>query len=129
MNIDTVFNGININVKFNKGITYLRGYSGTGKTLLLSAVELYCRNQDIRCYLFDYHVQDLSKEQICVMCSGMQVLLLDNADLYLTPDLLRELQCASYVIISMKNLLGFDLFSATSCLVHYNNRQLTLEEF
>ena len=100
-----------------------------GKTLLLSAIELYCRNQGIRCYLCDYHAQDLSEEQICAICSGMQVLLLDNADLYLTPELLEKLKCTNYVIISMKHLFGFDLFSSTSCLVHYNNKQLTLEEF
>lgn len=100
-----------------------------GKTLLLSAVELYCRNQGISCYLCDYHVQDLSTEQIYVTCSDMQVLLFDNADLYLTPDLLKKLQNANYIIISKKDLFGFNLFSATSCLVHYDNKQLTLEEF
>ena len=129
MDINTIFNGINIKVKFNKGVTYLRGYSGMGKTLLLSAVELYCRNQGISCYLCDYHAQDLNTEQIYVTCSDMQVLLFDNADLYLTPDLLKKLQNANYIIISKKDLFGFDLFSATSCLVHYDNKQLTLEEF
>lgn len=129
MRVTLSFNGIAVDAQLHKGITFLRGYSGTGKTLLLSALELYCRNQGISCYLCDYHSQNLSEDKIYASCSDVQVLLLDNADLYLTPTLLKRLKDIEYIIISKKILFGFDLVSATSCLVHYNNMQLILEEF
>ena len=80
-------------------------------------------------YSCDYRSKNLGEDQMYTICSGVQVLLLDNADLYLTPALLKRLQEVDYIVISMKRLFGFDLASATSCLARYDNMHLTLEEF
>ena len=47
MVINTIFNGITVNVELNKGVNLLSGNSGTGKTLLMQAIELYCLNEGI----------------------------------------------------------------------------------
>ena len=103
MVINTIFNGITVNVELNKGVNLLSGNSGTGKTLLMQAIELYCLNEGISYTFGKSEFANYAPEQIVSICSNSDVVLLDNADLYITEDLLKEIKCGDkLIVISLK---------------------------
>ncbi len=101
MVINTIFNGITVNVELNKGVNLLSGNSGTGKTLLMQAIELYCLNEGISYTFGKSEFANYAPEQIVSICSNSDVVLLDNK-------------------ISMKNVREY--------LVNYEKMYLSLEE-
>ena len=112
MVINTIFNGITVNVELNKGVNLLSGNSGTGKTLLMQAIELYCLN-----------------EGISYICSNSDVVLLDNADLYITEDLLKEIKCGDkLIVISLKISNKISMKYVREYLLNYEKMYLSLEE-
>ena len=122
LSVNEQYNGININVFFDSKLNILVGNSGTGKTLLMSALDLYCLNNNIKCRLCNYNDANLSKEQIMTVCKGSDVLLLDNSDLYVDDELLKKLLGTSKIIImSMKDTSGIDTDQSEQYLVEYND--------
>lgn len=128
LNVNINYNGIKIEAEFLNKINIFNGYSGTGKTLLMKATELYCMNNKISCRYCDYRCQDLEEDQIINYCKNAEVILLDNADLYLTNDLLEKLK-DKFIVICMKDTSVIDMLDTTEYIVHYENQKLTIEEF
>lgn len=97
LNIETTYDGIEVRADIECGINVLIGDSANGKSLLMKAVGVYCFEHNIDCVLFDS--KDVIKECSCGdereqaaekirndilnMADKVEVLLLDNADLYL----------------------------------------------
>lgn len=128
LNIKMDYNGININCHFDDGVCMLSGYSGTGKTLLMKAIEFYCVNNSIKCRYCDFRYKDMTEQQIENACLGADVLILDNADLYLNNKLLEKLKKnAQQIIICMKDTTTIDMSNITEYLVNYSNLSLTIE--
>ena len=129
MQIKQIFNGIDVEVEINAGTNVLSGDSGTGKTLLMQALELYCAENNIKCTFLNYRQRNSTIEQIVTLCSTSDVVIMDNADLYANHELLGKLQTMSkFILISLKDLSKIDSRDITEYLVHYSNLQLRVEE-
>lgn len=129
LRINLLYNGISINATFRNRINILSGYSGTGKTLLMQAAELFCMNNNIKCTYCDFRCAQLSEEQIENLCKNSQVIMFDNADLYLTNSLLNKFRTQDkIIIICMKNTCKLDMYNVQKYLVTYENLSLTIEE-
>ena len=129
MQIKQIFNGINVEVEINAGTNVLSGDSGTGKTLLMQALELYCAENNIKYTFLNYRQRNSTIEQIVTLCSTSDVVIMDNADLYANQELLGKLQTmCKFILISLKDLSKIDSRDITEYLVHYDNLQLRVEE-
>ena len=129
MVINTIFNGITVNVELNNGVNLLSGNSGTGKTLLMQAIELYCLNEGISYTFGKSEFANYAPEQIVSICSNSDVVLLDNADLYITEDLLKEIKCGDkLIVISLKISNKISMKNVREYLVNYEKMYLSLEE-
>lgn len=128
--IDITFNGIEMHIKFNGKINLLAGYSGTGKTLLMKALILQCTKKGIPYRYLDYKNKGMSEEEIASYCNGAKVIMLDNADLYLTDKLLNEIsKSADIIVMSLKQTYMISMDKVKRYIVNYENMKLELEEF
>lgn len=123
------FKGIDVEAEFKNSLSLLSGDSGTGKTLLLKAVRLYCRNNNISCQYCDYNLEGKKSNQIITLCEGCDVVLFDNADLYLTDEIIHYfLNKGSIIIFSMKNTFGISTAGSSRFFVNFKNFKLQVEE-
>lgn len=122
------YNGIDVDCSFTSEVCMLSGYSGTGKTLLMKATELYCLDNDVSCRYCDFRCRDMDSDQIITMCKNAKVVLLDNADLYLDNELLSKLiKMCTQVIICMKDTSAIDMYGITEYFVNYENMKIITE--
>jgi len=122
--------GVNFEAEFTGKLSLLSGYSGTGKTFLINAIELYCLNNKIKYAHVDYKFRDTKEEIIEGYCSDAEVILLDNADLYLTNDLLSALRKDNkFIIMCMKDTSGLDMADVDEYIVNYKDKKITVEVF
>lgn len=129
LDINMNYSGVQINAIFNNKLNMLSGFSGTGKTFLMGAVELFCRNNKIACAVCDYRTQDITPDTIKDLCENANVILLDNADLYLNNDILEWIrEKDKFAIICMKKTSKIDMRGVTEYIVRYENLNLILEE-
>ncbi len=130
ISINTSSDGVVIASDLPEGVIILRGDSGTGKTLFMGALAAYCETNAIPYYMCNSQAGRFIDEAIIKSSEGCRVLLLDNADLYLTNDLLKVLRDkAEYIIISKKQLYNIDTDNVYYALVHYEKNYLKLEVF
>lgn len=130
LEVDIKYNGISIKADFNNSLNFLVGNSGTGKTLLMKAVQLYCLNNKIKNIYCDSDCSGLTSSQIIDQCSDKEVVILDNADLYLTREILEEIQKDDdkIIIVCMKNTCNINTYYASEYVVKYKNKELTVRE-
>lgn len=93
------YSGIVFDVDIQDRISLFTGYSGTGKTFAFGAIQEYLISNNISIIYFDYRQMDYTVNQLISLCDNKEVIILDNADLYLTQILL------DYIIDSNKILL------------------------
>lgn len=130
MKINMKFNSIDIEGEFTGQINLLAGYSGTGKTLLMKAMQLYCLDNNISYRYIDYKNKDDTTEQIYNYCKNVKIVMLDNADLYISDELLDELsKTADLIIMSLKQTQLISMDRVKRYVINYNNLKLQLEEF
>lgn len=82
------YSGIVFDVDIQDRISLFTGYSGTGKTFAFGAIQEYLVSNNIRTIYFDDRQMDYTTDQLISLCDNKEVIILDNADLYLTQDLL-----------------------------------------
>lgn len=93
------YSGIVFDIDIQDRINLFTGYSGTGKTFVFGAIQEYLVSNNISTIYFDYRQMDYTVDQLISLCDDKEVIILDNADLYLTQNLL------DYIIDSHKILL------------------------
>lgn len=124
------YQGVNVDVHFSNGCNMLSGYSGTGKTFLMQAIELFCMNNSIDCVYCNYRFNGYTSDQIKEVCKNAEVVLLDNADLYLNNELfLWFKKTDKLLIICMKDTSAIDMEDVYKYIVNYENKMITIEEF
>ena len=102
-------NSVNKNVKCNiilqEGIGACFDLSGSGKTFAFKIIENYCEQNDIPCRKFDYTAMGSSLEFFITACKGKDVVIFDNADLYITPEILLGVKNlgVKYILASIKS--------------------------
>lgn len=104
--IDTVINDLSINVNFEGGINVLIGDSATGKSYLIELLYNYLSENGHNVELLDY--KDRRKEIGDLLDDfekrGVEIVLIDNADLLMTWDLFERISEYKYtVIVSLKD--------------------------
>jgi hypothetical protein len=93
-------------LEFKNRICYIIDESGTGKTFLFSNLRNYCINNNVDFVLVDYNYSNKSEDEIINVCRNCsEIIILDNADLYLTPKIINNLK-AKLVIASLKSSIG-----------------------
>jgi ABC-type transporter Mla maintaining outer membrane lipid asymmetry ATPase subunit MlaF len=93
-------------LEFKNRICYIIDESGTGKTFLFSNLRNYCINNNVDFVLVDYNYSNKSEDEIINVCRNCsEIIILDNADLYLTPKIIDNLK-AKLVIASLKSSIG-----------------------
>lgn len=99
--------GTVVDVELPKGLSLIFQDSGTGKSYMFQLLKSYFVGNGVPCALIDYHIlQSLSDNDaiILAMCKGQRIVFLDNADLYITDDLIQQI-CSEvpYVMMSKKD--------------------------
>jgi chromosomal replication initiation ATPase DnaA len=104
--IDTQIGDIHVDLKLTEQVNVFVGKSGTGKTYLFALMKAYCVANNISLTIINYN-SVLEPEDIIHGCAKSDIVILDNADLYLTKDILDALRVsAKYILISIKNIYG-----------------------
>ena len=96
---------IEANVDFEDNVAIIKDNSGTGKTFLFKIIASHCAVNHIKYTLFNYNHKDVSLSTFKQGVSDADVVIMDNADLYMTPELFEYLKkCGKQVILSIKQL-------------------------
>ena len=77
----------------------------------------------------DYKDIDRGSDIIKASCRNKDIVMLDNADLYISNELLEEIKkTAKIIIISLKQIYMIDTSNCNFYYVTYENSQITTEE-
>lgn len=118
---------VNLDVLFEDKINLIVQDSGTGKSYLFSLLNEYCKHNGISCLLFNYSTLEFVnnlREHI----KGKELILLDNADLYLDSDLLSFIeQQECMAVISIKSVAELYSEDAGFYCVEYTAGNLRTE--
>lgn len=129
LSVSYKFNTININVNFDAGVNVLSSYSGTGKTLLISALDTYCMLSGYKHTLLNYNDTQKATDQLVSQCKDSDIILIDNGDSFDIDGLLKQIRDPDKIIIvALKNTYKIDMTTVREYLVHYENLHVTIEE-
>lgn len=129
LSVSYKFNTININASFDAGVNILSSYSGTGKTLLISALDTYCMLSEYKHTLLNYNDARKTIDQLVSLCKDSDIILINNGDLFDIKGLLEQIRDSNKIIIvELKNTYKIDMTTVREYLVHYENLQVTIEE-
>jgi len=105
ININDSIGGITLNVHFQEKFCYLDNASGTGKSFLFRLLRRYYKEQDLVVIHVNYETETSTESTLMDYCKHADVVLLDNADLYLTRHIIQKFrELDIQVIICMKNI-------------------------
>lgn len=128
MVITSSYNNLVVNIELDKGIYVFGGCSGTGKTFLAKILHSVCSIKKIKYKYFNNVMKDYKADTIVSIASGNDLVFFDNADLYLTSDILKDIKDTRCILISMKDVckLGVDY---RDCDVVYDGKSVSLEVY
>ena len=95
MNINWVYRGvadISLNINLVDMVAILLDDSGTGKTFMFQMLASYCVINKIPYEKFDYSSENKDLEWFKYTMRNANIVIMDNADLYMTPDLFSYLK-------------------------------------
>ena len=122
--IKATYSGLDVNVTIHHN-TLLFGDSGLGKTFLLTILSDYFLENDISYAHFDYNDIYFTLDEIKSIASNRDFVLMDSADLYMTPELFSYLKSLNnYKVISLKNIKDLDLTNVDMTLVKFKENSL-----
>lgn len=118
--------GVFFDVNFIDRINIIKGASGTGKTYLFNTIASYCTSNKISYAFIDYKFSASGDEDLIFShCINKELIILDNADLYLTKELfdkIRDLDAT--IILSKKTTFGLNMSDAYLYTIDYTNSSL-----
>ena len=124
MKIKYNYNGIDVNAELKNKLNIFFDISASGKTFFFRILQLYCKENGLRYASFDYKSEN-TEEAMIAYSKNTKVVILDNADLYLTQNLLDSLlSCADYVLISIKDLTKINIRNSSFLRVRYTSDKL-----
>jgi hypothetical protein len=123
--------GTTFNVDFIDKINMIKGNSGTGKTYLFTVLYSYCSVNNISCVYIDYKMVASSNESLIFeQCKNKKLILLDNADLYLTSELFNKIKSLdATIIISKKTSFGLNMTGVHLYKLLYENGKIQTRRF
>lgn len=107
MQINWIYKGvsnINLSINITDKVAILLDESGTGKTFMFQMLASYCVINQIPFEKFDYGSENKELSWFIQSMKNASIVIMDNADLYMTPELFEYLKsCGKQVIISIKH--------------------------
>lgn len=122
--IEENLGGIDFSIQFDDRVNLLTGHSGTGKTFMLKMMADYFMLEGVSCAFFNRKTMELSQKAMKEACIGKDVIIFDDADLYLTQELLDYASDVGTVIVSMKSFYTLGFKSLGFYLVEYSENRL-----
>lgn len=124
--VKRVMGGISFDINFADKINVIKGASGTGKTFLFNMLSSYCSSNKISYAFIDYKFLASGDEDLIFPhCLNKELIILDNADLYLTPELFDKIRnLNATVILSKKSTFGLNMDDAHLYTIDYINTSL-----
>lgn len=127
LQLNEVFSGVRFDISFEDRVNLFSGVSGEGKTFLFTVLEEYLTETGVSYCHFDSRFADYTEEQLINLCTDRKIIIFDNADLYLTQNLLDfATETADTVIISMKLYCRLRFESYNFYAVNYSGRSLVV---
>lgn len=119
-------NGVDFCINFADRINVIKGASGTGKTFLFSMISAYFTSNKISYAFIDYKFLASGDEELIFShCVNKELILLDNADLYLTSELFDKIRnLDATIILSKKSTFGLNMDDAHLYTIDYTNSSL-----
>lgn len=124
-----MYGEISVKVSLPKRINVVRGDSGTGKTFLAKVLEqLEIMGYEVVSIRYDNY-KAISCDQIRLFSSNT-LLVLDNADLYMTRELQNAiLETKATCLIYIRDTCLFNISNSALCKVSYEGKELSIREF
>lgn len=118
--------GVDIEINFDCKLNNIVGNSGTGKSFLMQAILAYCINNNINCIKCDFSISEKSTETIIEIIRDSDIVLLDNADLYMNDKIMKFIRDNNKMLImSMKETYGINIQHMQNYIVEYDGNVLT----
>lgn len=118
MNINMKVSGIDFDLSLEDNLILFTGLSGDGKTFMFKCLKEYLNiTMGTNCVLFNSSAIQYPESAIKDICKCAKVVIFDNADLYLTQNVLDyAVSNVDIVIVSMKlyftlNFNGFSMYT------------------
>lgn len=92
--------GVEFDIELNDKICLFTGNSGTGKSFAMMAIHKYLVEHGVDVLYINYKNCNYTVEQIIGLCSVNKVIIMDDADLYMTQELYNyiKLNCEQSLI-------------------------------
>lgn len=94
--------GVSVNCSFGTNTYVFQGESGEGKTFFFNMVKSTCIKEGVSCRFFRADSNLLGDDLIIEEMNLADVIIFDNADLYLTQRIVDSIRDNQIVFISMK---------------------------
>lgn len=111
MKFSETVNGVTLFADFKDKVCIFDSDSGTGKTYLFSVIHAYCLSHGISVANINYHMPSFDEGLIIESCKNAKVVIFDNADLYLSNDIISKVYDSSdLILIAIKDAerINFD---------------------
>ena len=131
LSIHEEINGIRVDLDFEDGIYNLVGDSVSGKSFLLKVFAKYCEEHCIPYFYFDNNTKNIGREGLLQICEGKEIILLNNATLYLEKGIVSEMIAlgSKTVIAEYKDELNVFDNKETEVIVNYTGDTLSIERW
>ena len=127
MKIDYEYSGIKVNADFKDNVNLLYGMSGSGKTFLFEIIQHYCKEKGIKNALFDFKTEN-TEDNMVAFCKDAGIVLLDNADLYISKELLaRFMKECPCILISLKDYSKIGIKDVGMYSVDYTDKKMEVK--
>ena len=130
LEINSVVGGIKISARFADKVNILIGYSGSGKSFLLSLIERKYADNSLSVVSFDYNLAtENNVEEYIRRASHNDLVLLNNADLYMTRELLEilaKVKCT--VIAELKHAVVGRVENSGMYIVNFENDTIDVKK-
>jgi hypothetical protein len=107
LEINEKISGTYLDLLLENQVNLFDGDSGTGKTYLFDLLSYYCLRKNIIYTLVNYTLASKPASSIIELCNNSDIVVFDNADLYLTADMLDTVKAsAKIIIVCLKDAYG-----------------------
>ena len=127
MKVDYLYEKIKVKADFYDNVNLLYDMSGAGKTFFFEIMKSYCKENNIKYSAFDF-VSDNSENKILESTKGDEIIILDNADLYIDKNLLNKLkENCGCILISLKSCYKIEMKDVGMYSVNYVDKKLEVK--
>lgn len=99
------YDGIVFDIDIQDKVNLFMGNSGTGKTFAFNTIYKYLVSNNVDVIYFSHKQSDYTVEHIMSLCNDNKIIIMDDADLYMTKKLFNYLKSnCGQVLISIKDI-------------------------